>query len=105
MRGAHPIVDKILAYRELAKLQSTYLLALPQLVNIHTDRVHTSYNQTVAATGRLSSTDPNLQNIPVRGVGLGSEIRKAFIAEDGYKLISVDYSQMELRIIAHLSQE
>ncbi len=103
--GEHPIIEKILSYRELTKLQSTYLHALPALVNTRTGRVHTSYNQTVAATGRLSSTDPNLQNIPIRGKGLGSEIRKAFIAEKGYKLLSVDYSQMELRIIAHLSQD
>jgi DNA polymerase-1 len=86
--GTHPIIEKILSYRELAKLQSTYLQALPDLVNPQTGRLHTSYNQTVAATGRLSSTDPNLQNIPVRGTGLGAEIRKAFIAEDGYTLLS-----------------
>ncbi len=103
--GEHPIVEKILSYRELTKLQSTYLHALPALVNVRTGRVHTSYNQTVAATGRLSSTDPNLQNIPVRGTGIGSEIRKAFVAEKGYKLLSVDYSQMELRIVAHLAQD
>lgn len=103
--GVHPIIEKILEYRELSKLQSTYLLALPELVNDKTGRVHTSYNQTVTATGRLSSTDPNLQNIPIRGSGLGAEIRKAFVAEQGYKLVSIDYSQMELRIIAHLSQD
>jgi DNA polymerase-1 len=103
--GEHAIIEKILSYRELTKLQSTYLHALPALVNVRTGRVHTSYNQTVAATGRLSSTDPNLQNIPVRGTGIGSEIRKAFIAEKGYKLLSVDYSQMELRIVAHLAQD
>lgn len=101
----HEIVSKILSYRELSKLESTYLQALPMLVNARTGRIHTSYNQTVAATGRLSSTDPNLQNIPVRGTGIGSEIRKAFIAEKGYKLLSVDYSQMELRIVAHLAQD
>ncbi|HEX3099400.1 MAG TPA: DNA polymerase I [Patescibacteria group bacterium] len=103
--GEHEIIEKILSYRELTKLQSTYLHALPALVNVRTGRVHTSYNQTVAATGRLSSTDPNLQNIPVRGHGIGSEIRKAFIAEKGYKLLSIDYSQMELRIVAHLAQD
>ncbi len=103
--GEHPIIEKILSYRELTKLQSTYLQALPALVNVRTGRVHTSYNQTVAATGRLSSTDPNLQNIPIRGQGIGSEIRKAFVAEKGFKLVSVDYSQMELRIVAHLAQD
>lgn len=103
--GEHEIIEKILSYRELAKLESTYLQALPMLVNARTGRIHTSYNQTVAATGRLSSTDPNLQNIPVRGDGIGSEIRKSFIAEKGYKLLAIDYSQMELRIIAHLSQD
>jgi DNA polymerase I len=103
--GVHPIIEKILSYRELSKLQSTYLNALPAMVNIRTGRVHTNYNQTIAATGRLSSTDPNLQNIPIRGTGIGAEIRKAFIAEKGYKLLSVDYSQMELRIVAHLAQD
>ncbi len=103
--GEHKIIEKILSYRELTKLQSTYLQALPDIVNARTGRIHTSYNQTIAATGRLSSTDPNLQNIPVRGHGIGAEVRKAFIAEKGYKLLSVDYSQMELRIIAHLSQD
>jgi DNA polymerase I len=99
----HEIIPKILSYRELTKLQSTYLQPLPELVNPKTGRLHTNYNQTIAATGRLSSIDPNLQNIPIRGDGLGSEIRKAFVAEPGYKLMSIDYSQMELRIIAHLS--
>lgn len=101
----HPVIEKILEYRELAKLQSTYLLTLPELVNKKTHRLHTSYNQTIAATGRLSSTDPNLQNIPVRGQGVGSKIRQAFIAEKGYKLLSLDYSQIELRIVAHLAQD
>lgn len=101
--GEHPIVEEILQYRELSKLLSTYLLALPELVNQNTGRIHTSYNQTIAATGRLSSTDPNLQNIPVKGEGLGSQVRQAFVAEKGYKLLSIDYSQMELRIVAHLS--
>lgn len=105
MRGQHGVIDKILEYRELAKLQSTYLLALPELVNKKTGRVHTSYNQTVAATGRLSSTDPNLQNIPVRGSGLGSLIRQAFVADKGCKLLSIDYSQIELRIVAHLAKD
>lgn len=101
--GEHPIIEKIMQYRELTKLQSTYLLALPELVNKKTDRLHTSYNQTIAATGRLSSVDPNLQNIPIRGQGLGAEIRKAFVAQKGYKLVSFDYSQIELRIVAHLA--
>ncbi|MGH8071428.1 MAG: DNA polymerase I [Candidatus Entotheonellia bacterium] len=101
----HPLVGKMLEYRQLAKLKSTYVDALPQLVNPHTGRVHTSYNQTVAATGRLSSSDPNLQNIPAR-TELGREIRKAFIAEtDDRRLLSADYSQIELRILAHLAQD
>jgi DNA polymerase-1 len=101
----HPLVRKMLEYRQLAKLKSTYVDALPQLVNPHTGRVHTSYNQTVAATGRLSSSDPNLQNIPAR-TELGREIRKAFIAETDMRcLLSADYSQIELRILAHLSQD
>ena len=105
MLGQHPVIAKILEYRELAKLQSTYLLALPELINKKTGRIHTSYNQTIAATGRLSSTDPNLQNIPIRGQGLGSKIRQAFVAEKGFKLLSIDYSQIELRIVAHLAKD
>lgn len=105
MLDQHPIIAKILNYRELTKLLSTYLVALPSLVNQITGRLHTSYNQTIAATGRLSSTDPNLQNIPVRGTGLGSEVRKAFVAEKGYKLLSLDYSQIELRVVAHIAQD
>lgn len=105
MKGQHPVIDKILEYRELSKLQSTYLLTLPELVNKKTGRIHTNYNQTIAATGRLSSIDPNLQNIPVRGEGLGSKVRQAFVAEKGYKLLSIDYSQIELRIVAHLAKD
>lgn len=105
MIDQHPVIQKILEYRELTKLQSTYLLALPKLVNEKTGRIHTNYNQTIAATGRLSSTDPNLQNIPVRGVGLGSEVRKAFVAEKGWTLLSLDYSQIELRVVAHIAQD
>jgi DNA polymerase-1 len=102
LRSKHPVVGKILDYRGLKKLLSTYIDALPQLVNPKTGKVHTTYNQTVAATGRLSSTNPNLQNIPVRDE-LGREIRKAFIPEQGEILLSADYSQIELRIMAHLS--
>ena len=98
----HPIVDKILDYRGKKKLISTYLDALPQLINPRTGHIHTSFNQTVAATGRLSSSDPNLQNIPVRTED-GKEIRKAFVPEPGQLFFSADYSQVELRIMAHLS--
>ncbi len=99
---AHPIVPKILEYRELTKIKSTYLDALPELVNPADGRVHTSFNQTVAATGRLSSSDPNLQNIPIR-TELGAEIRKAFIADRGKRILAADYSQFELRIAASIA--
>ncbi len=105
MVDQHRIILKILQYRELTKLQSTYLMSLPKLVNPETGRLHTNYNQTIAATGRLSSIEPNLQNIPIRGTGLGAEVRKAFVAKDGYKLLSLDYSQVELRVVAHLAQD
>ncbi|MDE3215133.1 MAG: DNA polymerase I [Gemmatimonadota bacterium] len=98
----HELPSLIMEYRELAKLQSTYIDALPNLVNPRTGRLHTSFNQTVAATGRLSSSDPNLQNIPVRRT-LGREIRRAFIPRRGWQMISADYSQIELRLLAHLS--
>ncbi len=105
LRGAHPAIDFILEHRELTKLKSTYVDALPLLVHPETGRIHTTYNQTVAATGRLSSTDPNLQNIPVR-TELGRRVRRAFIApEPGWKLLSADYSQIELRIQAHVTQD
>lgn len=98
----HPLPAKILEYRSLAKLVSTYLVALPRLVNPQTGRVHTSYNQAVTATGRLSSSDPNLQNIPIRGVD-GAVIRQAFIGEGENLILAADYSQIELRILAHFS--
>lgn len=101
----HPIISKILDYRSLTKLKSTYVDVLPTLVNPRDGRIHTSYNQAVAATGRLSSNNPNLQNIPVRSER-GREIRKAFVPRNNrYTLLSADYSQIELRIIAHLSQD
>ena len=99
---AHDMPRLILEWRALAKLKGTYIDALPQLVHPETGRVHTSFNQAVAATGRLSSSDPNLQNIPIR-TEIGREIRRAFVAEPGYRLISADYSQIELRVLAHLS--
>ena len=105
MLGQHPVIEKILEYREVTKLYNTYLLTLPELVSKKTGRLHTSYQQTIAATGRLSSTEPNLQNIPIKGDGLGSKIRRAFVAEKGYKLLSLDYSQIELRIVAHLAKD
>ncbi|NDV78363.1 DNA polymerase I [Dysgonomonas sp. 511] len=104
LRENHPIVGKILEYRGLKKLLSTYVDALPQLVSPKDNKVHTSYNQTVTATGRLSSSNPNLQNIPIRE-DQGREIRKAFIADEGCTFFSADYSQIELRIMAHLSQD
>ncbi len=105
LANEHELPRKMLEYRMLEKLRGTYIDALPKLVNPETGRIHTSFNQTVAATGRLSSSDPNLQNIPVR-TDLGKRIRQGFVAEStGMKLISADYSQVELRILAHLSQD
>lgn len=104
LRGAHPVVDWVLEYRELAKLKSTYVDALPKQVNPKTGRVHTSYNQAGSVTGRIASSEPNLQNIPIR-TDLGRKVRHAFIASDGCYLLSVDYSQIELRIVAHMAED
>ncbi len=104
MSGMHPAIDLILENREISKLKSTYVDALPLAVHPLTGRVHTSFNQAGTVTGRLASSSPNLQNIPTR-TELGRKVRAAFIPEDGWTLLSVDYSQIELRIIAHLSQD
>lgn len=104
LTGKHPIIGFLSEYRELSKLKSTYLDALPPLIDRETNRIYASFNQTIAATGRLSSTNPNLQNIPIRAE-IGQEIRKAFIAREGYVLVKADYSQLELRIAAHVSQD
>ena len=104
LRAKHPIVAHILDYRALKKLLGTYVDALPKLINPRTGHIHTSFNQAVTATGRLSSSDPNLQNIPVRGED-GKEIRKCFIPEEGCEFFSADYSQIELRVMAHLSKD
>ena len=104
LKGKHEIIGKILEHRGLKKLLGTYIDALPQLINPQTGHIHTSFNQTVTATGRLSSSNPNLQNIPVRNED-GKEIRKAFIPDEGCEFFSADYSQIELRIMAHLSQD
>ncbi|MCS5668904.1 MAG: DNA polymerase I, partial [Dehalococcoidia bacterium] len=105
LKGLHPVVDQILEYRQVSKLKSTYLDALPDMVNPTTGRVHTSYSQTGSATGRMSSSDPNLQNIPIR-TEMGRQVRKAFVADSpDWLLFSADYSQIELRVLAHLSQD
>jgi DNA polymerase-1 len=105
LKGLHPVVDQILEYRQVSKLKSTYLDALPVMVNPTTGRVHTSYSQTGSATGRMSSSDPNLQNIPIR-TEMGRQVRKAFVADSpDWLLFSADYSQIELRVLAHLSQD
>jgi DNA polymerase-1 len=104
LRGKHPAIDLILSYRELSKLRSTYLDALPQQINPATGRVHTSYNQTGSVTGRIASSEPNLQNIPIRSE-IGRQVRKAFIAAPGNVLLAVDYSQIELRIVAHMARD
>ncbi len=102
LKGSHPVIDLILDYRELSKLRSTYLSALPKIVNPATGRIHTSFNQTITATGRLSSSNPNLQNIPIKGE-LAKGIREAFVAPRGFKIISVDYAHIDLRVVASLS--
>ncbi len=104
LEGRHPIIPFISEYRELTKLQSTYITALPRMVSKVDHRIHTSFNQTIAATGRLSSINPNLQNIPIR-TEIGRAIRQAFIADKGYTLVSADYSQIELRLAAHISED
>src|SRR5579884_3701446 len=104
LRGKHPMIDYLLEYRQLAKLKSTYVDGLLALMDPQTGRVHTSFNQTVASSGRLSSSNPNLQNIPVR-TELGRQIRRAFIADPSYVLLTADYSQFELRILAHITHE
>jgi DNA polymerase-1 len=104
MRKSHPVVDLILEHRELSKLRSTYVDALPKQLNPETDRVHTSFNQSGSRTGRLASSDPNLQNIPIR-TELGRRVRRAFVAAPGCELLAVDYSQVELRIAAHMAQD
>jgi DNA polymerase-1 len=104
LRPAYPFVKDILEYRQLTKIKSTYIDTLPELVNPRTGRIHTSFNQTRTTTGRLSSSDPNMQNIPVRGE-LGGQVRQAFIAPPGLSLLGGDYSQIDLRALAHLSQD
>jgi DNA polymerase-1 len=104
LSAKHPVPAKVIEYRELAKLKSTYVDSLPKLIHPETKRLHTSFSQTNASTGRLSSSDPNLQNIPIR-TELGRQIRAAFVADQGKILISADYSQVELRIMAHFSQD
>jgi DNA polymerase-1 len=102
LAAVHPLPRHVLEYRQMAKLKSTYADALPQLIHPGTGRIHTSYNQTVASTGRLSSSDPNLQNIPARGTW-GTRFRRAFVPDKGHVLLAADYSQVELRVLAHLS--
>jgi DNA polymerase-1 len=102
LEDVHPVINLVLEHRTLSKLKSTYVDALPRMVNPDTERLHTSYNQTGTVTGRISSSDPNLQNIPIR-TELGRHVRRAFVAEPGWNLIAADYSQVELRVMAHVS--
>ncbi len=104
MRGNHPVPNWVLEYRELSKLKSTYVDALAEQINPTTKRVHTSYNQTGSVTGRIASSDPNLQNIPIR-TEIGRQVRKAFVASRGWLLVAVDYSQIELRVVAHMAED
>jgi DNA polymerase I len=104
LKGSHPAVDWILEYRELSKLKSTYINALPLQVNPKTNRIHTSYNQTGSVTGRIASSEPNLQNIPIR-TEIGRQVRRAFVPKPDHLLLSVDYSQVELRIVAHMAED
>lgn len=104
LKDLHPIIPYLQDYRELTKLETTYLSALPKIINTKTGKIHTHFNQAVTATGRLSSNDPNLQNIPAR-TEEGRKIREAFVAEKGFKLLGLDYSQIELRLAAHMSQD
>lgn len=103
LKGAHPVIEKIIEYRELSKLLNTYIDTLPSLVDKNS-RIHTSFNQTITSTGRLSSSDPNLQNIPIK-TDLGKQIRRAFVARPGYQLLAADYSQIELRVMAHIAND
>jgi DNA polymerase-1 len=104
MRSLHPVIERILEHREIAKLKGTYVDALPETINPETGRVHTSFNQCGAVTGRIASSNPNLQNIPIRSE-MGREVRKAFVAPRGRRLVAADYSQVELRIAAHMARE
>jgi DNA polymerase-1 len=104
MSGQHQVIDWVLEYRELEKLRSTYVDSLPEQINPETGRVHTSFNQTGTVTGRIASSDPNLQNIPTR-TEIGRRVRNGFVAREGWQLLAVDYSQIELRIVAHMAQD